>query len=311
MCGRFKKSQLEELNNDFYEWDNQTVRSFQSKFLYACLIVFGMSLFNSCSVSEQHLLGSIAWFNSDNDQSLTSFSPAANRVEKDSTKKINQREMLKGKVAYIPDEEIENPICSDTTQLIEEIDFVKGDVADIEPIMTLGQIVAEPDTIPQEILPDTLWDDSMVDGGLMWSESFTEYIEETSSLEIEEPIKHTETIDSTINNQLSEILKIETDIKSVEINPNFSAQIEIFEAILFPSPTRDNTTVVINVAEEMLFDIYLYAINGKQVKSIYNGMLANGRQEFILDLTPYMAGSYLIVIVANGQKETLRIEKLN
>ena len=59
MCGRFRKSQLNELNSEFAAWENQTPKSFQSKFLYACLIVFGMSLFTSCNVSEQNFLSQI------------------------------------------------------------------------------------------------------------------------------------------------------------------------------------------------------------------------------------------------------------
>lgn len=52
ICGRFNKSQLDEINSMGYSnWKNQSRKTFQSKFVLACLLVFGMTLF-SCE-SEQ------------------------------------------------------------------------------------------------------------------------------------------------------------------------------------------------------------------------------------------------------------------
>ncbi len=51
ICGRFNKSQLIELNAGFLEWKNQQPRVFQSKFILACIMVFGLSLF-SCENEE-------------------------------------------------------------------------------------------------------------------------------------------------------------------------------------------------------------------------------------------------------------------
>ena len=48
LCGRFRKSQLHELNSDYTTWKNQGKRTFQSKFMWACLLVFGMTLFTGC-----------------------------------------------------------------------------------------------------------------------------------------------------------------------------------------------------------------------------------------------------------------------
>ena len=59
MCGRFKKTQLVELNTDYSTWRNQSYRTFQSKFLYACLVVFGLTLFTSC-IEDEEIMGDIA-----------------------------------------------------------------------------------------------------------------------------------------------------------------------------------------------------------------------------------------------------------
>ena len=51
ICGRFNKSQLEDLNAGFLNWKNQNPRVFQSKFVLACIMVFGLTLF-SCENEE-------------------------------------------------------------------------------------------------------------------------------------------------------------------------------------------------------------------------------------------------------------------
>lgn len=40
------------VNTDFHLWENQTLNVFRSKFLYACVMVFGMGLFSSCNGSN-------------------------------------------------------------------------------------------------------------------------------------------------------------------------------------------------------------------------------------------------------------------
>jgi tetrahydromethanopterin S-methyltransferase subunit B len=53
MCGHFGSEQLEMLNSgDFTYWQGQTSRTFQSKFMMALILVFGLSLF-SCSTEDR------------------------------------------------------------------------------------------------------------------------------------------------------------------------------------------------------------------------------------------------------------------
>ncbi len=49
VCGHIKPQQLTELNSDFTRWRNQSVKQFKAKFLWACVLVFGMTLFAGCS----------------------------------------------------------------------------------------------------------------------------------------------------------------------------------------------------------------------------------------------------------------------
>jgi hypothetical protein len=47
-CGHIRQSQLTRFNHNYANWENQSQQTFWSKFLWACLIVFGMTLFTGC-----------------------------------------------------------------------------------------------------------------------------------------------------------------------------------------------------------------------------------------------------------------------
>ena len=52
ICGRISNQQMNELNRDFIAWKKQNRKSFQSKFLFAIIIGFGLTLF-SCTANEK------------------------------------------------------------------------------------------------------------------------------------------------------------------------------------------------------------------------------------------------------------------
>ncbi|MBN4072577.1 T9SS type A sorting domain-containing protein [Crocinitomix catalasitica] len=59
LCGHFGVEQLDLLNgNDYSFWQGQTTRTFQSKFVYALIMVFGMTLF-SCSRQEANFIADL------------------------------------------------------------------------------------------------------------------------------------------------------------------------------------------------------------------------------------------------------------
>ena len=347
LCGRFRKSQLDELNNEFSAWENQSVKSFQSKFLYACLIVFGMSLFTSCNVSEQNFLQDlgIEWTDNNDEAHLQITKPAAVEQDKDTTKK-DKNHYRKGKIKYVPEETQEDkksvelilgkpminqpenneeipPDSLDKSSILEQDEncAIKGNV--IYDDIRLGQVIATEDSTKDVSNEESLYNDQMVDGGIMWTPEFEDFVEDTTASEESTP--DTSLIED--RHIKGEILLIEPfqeeplpldvvrdslsseKIEPIELNiPQFEM---VFDAQLFPNPVQDQTRLVINVKDSQIFNVYLYAINGKMVKDIYNGMLATGRQELVVDLTGYESGSYLIVINAGKQKESLMLEKLH
>ncbi|MEO9531435.1 MAG: T9SS type A sorting domain-containing protein [Crocinitomicaceae bacterium] len=327
MCGRFRKSQLEELNHEYVEWEGQSTTIFRSKFLYACLVVFGMSLFTGCSIQESSLAQSI--FLNNTELNLTSMQVGNDPVDPDSLK-IETRH-LKGKVAYTPPL-VETPTdCSvvpDTSE-VEEI-FEKGDIAYDPNDFLLGDTIYVPqeeelkgnlieDTTKHEVIQDTLFDDTMIDGLIRFP---IEEIEDTSEVKvtlfddemIEGKIKldrielETPLIEKVEEVSIEEKIEATTPLESTF--PSLS-YIPEFKASVFPNPASNLTTVEIEVVQEALFDIYLYAINGKKIKTLFNGIYAVGIQRIVVDLKAYEAGSYLIVINGEKQKETFKLEKID
>ncbi len=59
ICGRISDHQMRLLNQDFIHWKNQNRKSFQSKFIFAIIIGFGLSLF-SCTADEKATLNEFA-----------------------------------------------------------------------------------------------------------------------------------------------------------------------------------------------------------------------------------------------------------
>ncbi|UKN02770.1 T9SS type A sorting domain-containing protein [Paracrocinitomix mangrovi] len=289
LCGRFKKSQLDELNDNFYAWENQSPRSFQSKFLYACLVAFGMTLFTSCETSDTQMITDFtSSFNitasTGSSESITTFT-----IDKDTTKKIKpDKHHVKGKIAYTSEQEEEFVI----PELLQVEDTTEQEVE----IMMLGEIAIAPESniyctpdIPEDtlvdVVEDTLYDDQMIDGEIELTPEFITYVEDS--------IKDVDNEATLIINKMTEI-----------------TEGQVFETKLFPNPTTDLSNFVLNVQKETDFDIYLYALNGKQIKHIYKGELPVGERKFQIDLAKFSSGSYLLVVQTDTQKESLKIQKL-
>ncbi len=58
LCGRMTQDQLISLNAGFQDWKSQNRKTFQSKFIMALIIVFGLTLF-ACENEEKEILESV------------------------------------------------------------------------------------------------------------------------------------------------------------------------------------------------------------------------------------------------------------
>lgn len=67
LCGNFLKVQLEDGYDSYTEWENQSVTTFRTKFLWACVFVFGMTLFSGCDsfTKNEQTVGDMEWVERD------------------------------------------------------------------------------------------------------------------------------------------------------------------------------------------------------------------------------------------------------
>ncbi|MFT4600266.1 MAG: hypothetical protein ACI857_000440 [Arenicella sp.] len=59
LCGQINNTQLDDFNAGFVSWKRQGRKTFQSKFIMALLLVFGLGLF-SCETEDEQLIQSVA-----------------------------------------------------------------------------------------------------------------------------------------------------------------------------------------------------------------------------------------------------------
>ncbi|MFT5819380.1 MAG: hypothetical protein ACI8ZM_000603 [Crocinitomix sp.] len=157
LCGQFKSTQLDTLNQGFIKWKNQKKQTFRSKFVLALVMVFGLTLF-SCNTQEEKAIVAL--------QTIELF---ANPVDK---------------IAYI------NAVQNE--QELELADFV--DV--IDPIETIeceipmpGMVVLdyeEPEMLVEEYVTSGMTMYAL--GGAMVTVNYLDYLEETVVDSTEESI---------------------------------------------------------------------------------------------------------------------------
>lgn len=125
ICGRFSKNQLVGLNEVYENWTDQSVPVFRSKFLWACLIAFGMTLFAGCAMEPVNAMNtfstnSIGLINAVNEPADSTKIPADTV---DTIKPTDFEEYRKGKISISePIEEPEDMIMGDVAIDAPELD---------------------------------------------------------------------------------------------------------------------------------------------------------------------------------------------
>lgn len=136
LCGKFKTTQLETFNLKYSNWENQPYHIFQSKFILACLIAFGMSLF-SCTNQQHFNLNSLKTVNTIEIADSKNHPTDTTIIEQIGTKTtLNYATDVLGQVA-IEEVEIENITCSAQPDILGDMvideEFyernVKGEIA--------------------------------------------------------------------------------------------------------------------------------------------------------------------------------------
>jgi hypothetical protein len=287
LCGRFKKTQLDDLNERYADWENQDSRTLMSKFLYALILVFGMTLFTGCA-DDEVIMGDVsieevypaegADSAIHSDQLEGHFENYGSAIEQDTPVYRQDRNHIKGKIAYNPEEEL------------------------------LGQVVYTPDT-PRVIQPVIEPDERLfVKGEIAYIPA--------SQGEQEEPIKPTCTIDTAetyiYGGFIAPVLPMTVDSTEQidHIEPVVSPSETSFSIKLYPNPTQDIATVVVIVNAQAYFVADLYDMTGNKLARVYSGYLQEGIQRFDIAMAGYKAGEYLVTVSGPGAVQTVKILKV-
>lgn len=275
MCGRFSKSQLDDFNSDYHLWQHQSQNTFQSKFIFALVLVFGLTLFSCSNESEAVVIDQIT--TTLNADSLTYSTNNIDTNNTSNTSTTNENSI-----------EIEPISC--------ETDFEMGDMMIEEPIeMTMGE------------MPIQNYEEEIMTKGkvaIQTEEQPIINIQEQQPMMLgmvayfEEPvITPTELIDTIKNSPSNNNVVISLTDK--------------FEANLYPNPTKNRATLDLNVLVLENYEVNVYDSQGRLVKNVFSGKLESGLKSFKLNMNSHENGIYYVQIVTDSQNESLKIIKTN
>lgn len=80
--------------------------------------------------------------------------------------------------------------------------------------------------------------------------------------------------------------------------------------LVFPNPATNQTTLKLSMPESGMAEIQLFTMAGQQVRIIHSGRVSKGETEYPINLTDLETGMYLIVILSEGKRETVKFSKL-
>ncbi len=245
VCGRIENVQLAELNSDFEAWKINNSRSYQRAWIFTLFVVFGLTLF-SCE-------------------------------EENIAEKMQQvgQQILKERVAEFQEPAVTKGAVVNKDQVVVEHAPNERPTEEIELHM-LGEMVIEEREIELEetvireerVLPEI--ERYNIAGGLMPSNEYREYLEETVSTEI----------------------------------------VSVMSGLMYPNPAMHESTLKLSMPDKGKVEINLYGLKGQHLREIHSGRVSKGETEFSLDLSDLEAGIYLVIIDSDKQKETVKFTKI-
>lgn len=82
-----------------------------------------------------------------------------------------------------------------------------------------------------------------------------------------------------------------------------------FDALAYPNPTRDASTIKFEVPTETEAVIQVFSMNGNLIYSFDRNLYRHGTHELTLNLMDQAPGMYLVKIMSEEYQETIRISK--
>lgn len=107
----------------------------------------------------------------------------------------------------------------------------------------------------------------------------------------------------------ADIPPTEQDTHSTIPEPVYSDP-NVLEAIIYPNPAIESTTLELDITVGEQFEIQLYDLSGQKVRVIHTGWLSSGRQKFGIDLYGLVTGMYILLVSSAHQQENLKVQKI-
>ncbi|MGD9899838.1 MAG: T9SS type A sorting domain-containing protein [Calditrichaceae bacterium] len=90
-------------------------------------------------------------------------------------------------------------------------------------------------------------------------------------------------------------------------NPNIPNHIELYQN--YPNPFNNITKIPLSLNQYALVSLHLYNIEGKKIKTIYNGFLMRGGYEFEIDSGSLASGVYIYSLMVKGNNGVYKKSK--
>lgn len=84
----------------------------------------------------------------------------------------------------------------------------------------------------------------------------------------------------------------------------------VSDAIIFPNPLSDKTTLAIELTEQTALEVVIINANGQIMQEVTNGSFETGNHELQIDATEFAPGIYYAVIRSNNATRTLKMSVL-
>lgn len=91
---------------------------------------------------------------------------------------------------------------------------------------------------------------------------------------------------------------------------SLTCETDKLSGLVYPNPASNQTTLKVNMPNRGKAEIELFGMNGQKIKTIHSGRIRKGESEYPIDISGLEPGMYLVVILNEGQKETVKFSKI-
>jgi len=155
LCGRFRKNQIDEFNDDTFLLLNNDRQTVQLKFIFVLLITFGLTLFSCANEAEKKQIEIISEMINLPVKEKFNNNKMTDKIESTDQSKKHQQSITKNNKIYeIPKIDKDSTFCEGT---IDNSDEVSIDVVEIAAVHMMGAIAYQPDVeINECFVKDTI-----------------------------------------------------------------------------------------------------------------------------------------------------------